>query len=296
MLGSAFEAEDAVQETMLRAWRNLSRYDPARASPRTWLFQIATNICLDMLKGARRRARAMDLGPASTLGSELGAPLPEQAWVQPVPDAMVLPAGGDPAEVAVARETVRLAFVAALQCLAPRQRAVLILRDVLRWSAAEAAGLLGTSVAAVNSALQRARAALPVAEPYQPMDAERRALLERYVAAFERYDLEALVATLHEDATMSMPPFSWWLRGREQIRAALIGSAGACEHSRLVPVQANGGPAFGQYDRHGQGFALVLAEVTDGLVSGITTYLAADRLFPLFGLPMSSPPPRRIPS
>jgi RNA polymerase sigma-70 factor (ECF subfamily) len=293
MLGSAFEAEDAVQETMLRAWRGFDRFDERRGSLRTWLFHIATNICLDMLKGAQRRARAMDLGPPSPAGPALGAPLPEYTWVQPIPDGRVLPEEGDPAELAVSREMVSLAFVAALQCLPPRQRAVLILREVLCWRASEVAGLLGMTSASVNSSLQRARAALgkagPPADPYRPLDGEQRALLTRYVDAFERYDVEALVSLLHEDATMSMPPFGWWLSGREDIRQALVGSAGPCKGSRLIPTVANGTPAFGHYLPDGNGgylpFALVVIEISGGRLTGLTSYLNDPRLFVLFDLP-----------
>ncbi|TYB59843.1 sigma-70 family RNA polymerase sigma factor [Nonomuraea sp. PA05] len=280
MLGSGFEAEDAVQEAFVRAWRT---YDAGRGPLRSWLFHLATNVCLDMLRGPQRRARAMDLGPAATPGAALGEPLPEGRWVQPVPDARVL-GPADPADVAVTRETVRLAFVAALQHLPPRQRAVLILRDVLKWSAAETAGLLATTVASVNSALQRARSRLPAVAP---LDAEvDEELLRRYVTAFERYDVDTLVSLLHEDATTSMPPFTWWLRGREAVRAILLASGAPCEGSRLVPTRANGCPAFGQYDRDGKPFALVVLEVSGGLIAGETTYLDPG-LFPLFELPMS---------
>jgi RNA polymerase sigma-70 factor (ECF subfamily) len=277
MLGSGFEAEDAVQEAFVRAWRT---YDPARGPLRSWLFHLATNVCLDMLRGPQRRARAMDLGPAATLGAALGEPLPESRWVQPVPDARVL----DPADLAVTRETVRLAFVAALQHLPPRQRAVLILRDVLQWSAAETAALLATTVTSVNSALQRARTRLPAVAPLD--DEVDEALLARYVTAFERYDVNALVSLLHEDATSSMPPFTWWLRGREAVRAVLLASGAPCAGSRLLPTRANGCPAFGQYDANGEAFALVVLEVSGGLITGETTYLDPG-LFPFFGLPMS---------
>jgi RNA polymerase sigma-70 factor (ECF subfamily) len=302
MLGSGFEAEDAVQETLLRAWRAFDRFDERRSSLRTWVHAIATNVCLDMLKGVQRRARAMDLGPESPVGAALGAPLPERAWVQPVPDGRVLDEDGDPAALAVARETVSLAFVAALQHLPPRQRAVLILRDVLSWRAAEVARLLDVSVASVNGSLLRARAALervapPAAEPYRPLDGAQRALLTRYVDAFERYDVDALVSLLHEDATMSMPPFAWWLRGRAAIRRALVASAGPCEGSRLLPTAACGTPAFGQYLPDGDGrlrpFALVLVEVAGGRITGLTTHLDAPRLFPLLGLPQAPPPAPR---
>ncbi|MEV6151155.1 sigma-70 family RNA polymerase sigma factor [Nonomuraea sp. NPDC052129] len=316
MLGSGFEAEDAVQETLVKAWRGLDRYDPDRAPLRSWLFHIATNVCLDMLRGAQRRARAMDLGPAGSPGPDLGPPLPGHAWIMPIPDSRVLPA--DPAELAVERETVRLAFVAALQHLPPRQRAVLILRDVLRWSAAEVAELLAGSVASVNSALQRARATLsempahggPSEVPARGGPSEvpargglsevparggevDRRLLERYVDAFERYDVSGLVALLHEDATMSMPPFAWWLRGREDIREAMLAADAPCGGSRLVAAgTANGSPAFGQY-LGGEPFALLVVEVSGERVSATTTYLDP-RLFPLFGLPMSFAGPPRI--
>ncbi|WP_127939751.1 sigma-70 family RNA polymerase sigma factor [Nonomuraea polychroma] len=284
MLGSGFEAEDAVQEAFVRAWRT---YDPGRGPLRPWLFHLATNICLDMLRGPQRRARAMDLVPDAIPGADLGAPLPPDRWIHPIPDSRVL----DPADLSVTRETIRLAFVAALQHLPPRQRAVLILRDVLKWSAAETATLLDTSVTSVNSALQRARAKLPPTEPVdEKVDEE---LLARYVTAFERYDVETLVSLLHEDATSSMPPFTWWLRGREHIRAVLLAAEAdaACAGSRLVPTRANGSPAFGQYV-NGESFALVVLDVADGLIMGQTTYLDPG-LFPFFGLPMSFEPALR---
>ncbi|MEO3818255.1 sigma-70 family RNA polymerase sigma factor [Plantactinospora sp. B24E8] len=293
MLGSPFEAEDAVQETLVRAWRNRDRYDPDRAPLRAWLYRIATNICLDMLRGAQRRARAVDLGPAAGPGADLGPPLPESAWLQPVPDGRVLRLDGDPAEVAAERETIRLAFVAALQHLPPRQRAVLILREVLCWQADEVAGLLDTTVASVNSALQRARATLratPPAEPYRPLDVKQRHLLARYCDAFQRYDVETLVSLLHEDATTSMPPFAWWRCGRAEIREMLRAAGNPCAGARLVPTVANGTPAFGQYRPAGDGtgyrpFALVVVTISAGLITELTTYLNADRLFPVFGLP-----------
>jgi RNA polymerase sigma-70 factor, ECF subfamily len=288
MLGSPSEAEDAVQETLVRAWRNRNRYDPARASERTWLYAIATNVCLDLLRGAARRARPMDLGPAASVGPDLGAPLPASAWVQPVPDARVIDTGGDPAEVAARRESIRLAFVAALQHLPPRQRAVLILRDVLCWTAGEVATLLDASTAAVNSALQRARATvaglgLDAVEPYRPSDPAQRKLLARYCDAFERYDVEALVALLREDAVMSMPPFAWWLRGRDDIATALRAAGNPCAGSRLVPTVANGSPAFAQY-RAAEPFALLILDLAGGRIAATTTYLNAADLFPLFGL------------
>ncbi|MGH3878097.1 MAG: sigma-70 family RNA polymerase sigma factor [Actinophytocola sp.] len=284
MLGAAFEAEDAVQETLVRAWR--ADYDPARASVRTWLYAIATNVCLDMLRSAQRRARAMDLAPATKPGPDLGEPLPPTAWVQPLPDALV----GDPAEVAAQRDTIRLAFVAALQQLPPRQRAVLILREVLAFSAAEVAGLLDTTVASANSALQRARATIRTPAPPEPLDAEHRDLLARYVDAFEHYDIAALTALLHEDATTSMPPFTWWLRGRADIAASLAYGDGTCENARLLPTSVNGSPAFGQYmwtgTRH-EPMALVTLEVSHAGITELTTHLDLAGGFARYGLPES---------
>jgi RNA polymerase sigma-70 factor (ECF subfamily) len=297
MLGSAFEAEDAVQESLVRAWRAYDRFE-GRASLRSWLYRIATNVCLDMLGSSQRRARPMDLGPASTADAVVPAPLPESTWIEPIPDSRMLPAG-DPSEVAVARDTVRLAFVAALQHLPPKQRAVLILREVLAWSAAEVAELLETSVASVNSALQRARATLGDAQiadtdPIRPLDAEQRDLLARYLDAFERYDMDALAALLHEDATLSMPPLSLWLRGPEQIRAWMLGTGNGCRGSRLIPTAANGAPAFGQYRPSGpngdhEPWALLILEIWAGRVVGVNSFLDTERLFPLFGLPPTPP-------
>jgi RNA polymerase sigma-70 factor (ECF subfamily) len=286
MLGSGFEAEDAVQETLIRAWRSGDRYDQRRGSLRTWLYSIATNVCLDMLRGAQRRAVAMDLGPAAA-GADLGAPLPEHRWVLPAPDDRLLPADATPEQLVVQRETLRLAFVAALQHLPPRQRAVLILRDVLCWRAEEVATLLDSSVASVTSAVQRARSTLRTVaptpgEPLRPLDDTQRTLLTRYCDAFERHDVDTLVTLLHEDATMSMPPFAWWLRGREQIGVALRDPAGSCAGARLVPTAANGTPAFWQTRPGPDGvhlpFALVLLDVVGDRVTGITTYLDVDRL------------------
>jgi RNA polymerase sigma-70 factor (ECF subfamily) len=295
MLGSTFEAEDAVQETMLRAWRSFDRFE-GRAALRSWLYRIATNVCLDMLNGRQRRARPMDLGPAEAADiAFLGEPQPEATWILPVPDGRVLPVDGDPAEVAETRETIRLAFIAALQHLPPRQRAVLILRDVLRWKASEVAELLDTTVASVNSALQRARAALAESNltddhPTPEMDEEQRALLARYVDAFERYDLDSLTSLLLEDAMWSMPPYRLWLRGHLDIRRWCLGPGIGCRGSRLVPTVANGAPAFGQYRPAADGghepWSLQVIEgVSDGRISGITFFLDTARLFPMFGLP-----------
>jgi RNA polymerase sigma-70 factor (ECF subfamily) len=297
MLGSSFEAEDAVQEAMLRAWRNADRFE-GRSAFKSWLYKIATNVCLDMLDGRKRRARPMDLSEVHTPESPLTT-LPEATWLEPIPDARVMPDAADPAELAQERETLRLAFVNALQHLPPRQRSVLILREVLRWSAAETAELLDTSVPSVNSALQRARATLDtggVAVAQSPADlgSEERALLERYVTAFEAYDMDSLVSLLHEDATMSMPPHALWLRGHEHIRTWFLTAGAPCRGSRLVLTTANGAPAYGQYRRNADGsgyhpWGLGVLEISGGRIVGINTFLDVERLFPLFGLPPVPP-------
>ncbi|MFV0128142.1 sigma-70 family RNA polymerase sigma factor [Streptomyces sp. HMX112] len=293
MLGSAFEAEDAVQDTMVRAWRGFDTFE-GRSSLRSWLYRIATNVCLDALNAGSRRARPMDLTAPTPVAQARLTARPEVTWLEPVPDARVLPAVADPAETAVARETVRLAFVAALQHLPPKQRVVLILREVLAWKASEVAELLGTTVASVNSALQRARATLAESEPARtdtadPLDEEQRKLLERYVAAFEGYDMAALTALLHEDATLSMPPYDLWLRGHDDIVGWMLGVGEVCRGSRLVPVVANGTPAFAHYHPDPEGgfspWALMVVETVDGKVSGITSFLDVKRWFPLFDLP-----------
>lgn len=294
MLGSAFEAEDAVQETMMRAWRGMDGFE-GRASLRSWLFRIATNVCLDMAQAGRRRARPVDMDTLSRpLVENLGPALPEHTWVLPIPDARVVPADGDPAELAEARESVRLAFIAALQHLPPRQRAVLVLRDVLRWQAAEVADLLDSTVASVTSALQRARATIDgleitASDAYEPMDAEQQDLLARYLDAFERYDLDLLTSLLHEEATQSMPPYAMWLRGPEDIRTWFEGPGAGCRGSRLVLTAANGQAAFGQYraaeDGGHEPWALHLLEFRDGRIAGDIAFLDTPALFPLFGLP-----------
>ena len=292
MLGSAFEAEDAVQETSLRAWRGLDRFE-GRSSLRSWLYTIATNVCLDMLDGAQRRARPMDLAPARSADTPLPDALPEATWIVPIPDARVVPADGDPAEIAESRESIRLAFVTALQHLPPRQRAVLILREVLRWKAFEVAELLETSVAAVNSALQRARATLGSvdveAATSEPADDAQRALLARYVDAFERYDMDSLTALLQEDATWSMPPYDLWLQTHDDIRRWCLGPGIGCRDSRLLPTLANGSPAFGQYKPSPAGgwepWSLQVLEISGGRIAGISFFLDTASLFPLFGLP-----------
>lgn len=290
MLGASTDSDDAAQEAILRAHRRRDQFDPARGSLRTWVFRIATNVCLDLLRSAARRALSVDIGPASADGSTLGAPLPPDRFVEPMPSSRLLSAT-DPAELVVERESVRLAFVAALQHLAPRQRATLILRDVLHFSAAETAALLDTSPAAVNSALQRARDTLDrhrpsPADPYDPTDPAQRALLDRYVAAFEAHDVRALTDVLRDDATTSMPPFGWWVRGGARI-AALV-ALGGCEGARLVPTDINGSPGFGQYrpdDGALRPFALVLVHTREGRIADSVTFLGSAARFAEFGLP-----------
>jgi RNA polymerase sigma-70 factor, ECF subfamily len=294
MLGSPFEAEDAVQDTFIRAWKSYDRFE-GRASLRSWLYRIATNVCLDMLGGRERRAMPMDMGPAVAPVIENLNILPETTWIQPIPDGLVV-GDGDPADVAVARETIKLAFVSALQQLPPRQRAVLILCEVLRWKAAEVAELLDTSVASVNSALQRARATLEAGDARSAatettLSEDDKALLARYVDAFEQYDIEALTALMTEEATQSMPPYDLWLQGRDDVLAWWFGPGIGCSGSRVIPTRsANGSPAFGQYkpSESGEGFepwALQVLELSEGRIVGFTFFLDTDTLFPLFGLP-----------
>ncbi|MDF2749084.1 MAG: DNA-directed polymerase sigma-70 factor [Gaiellaceae bacterium] len=280
MLGSAFDAEDAVQETMLRAWRALDRFE-GRSAVRSWLYRIATNVCFDLLEGREKRARPMDLGPAGEPVAE-NLRTPDVPWLQPIPD---------PADEAVEKETIKLALVGALQHLPPKQRAVLILCEVLRWQAAEAAELLETTVASVNSALQRARATLETVEaPSSTPEEVDPELLDRYVAAFEAYDMDALTSLIHEDATQSMPPFDLWLSGRDDIFTWWFGPGIGCKGSRVIPtVAANGSPAFGQYKpAEGGGYepwALQVLEIRDGKVGEFSFFLDTETLFPLFGLP-----------
>ncbi|MET9735544.1 sigma-70 family RNA polymerase sigma factor [Streptomyces sp. NPDC006458] len=296
MLGSSFEAEDAVQDTLVRAWRSYDKFE-GRSSLRSWLYRIATNVCLDMLTAGNKRARPMDLSESTPLAQAALSPRPDHTWLEPMPDARVLPTTADPAEAAVAKESVRLAFMAALQQLPPKQRAVLILREVLAWRASEVAELLGTSVASVNSALQRARATLSErsesgadAAVSDPLDEEQKKLLERYVAAFEGYDMAALTALLHEDAVMTMPPFDLWLVGTGDITGFMTTLGAGCAGSRLRAVQVNGLPGFAHYkpDEEKGGFtpwAIQVLEISEGRITGFHFFLDVERWFPLFGLP-----------
>src|SRR3954454_17673900 len=273
MLGSGFEAEDAVQETFVRAWRKHEEFE-GRSALRSWVYSIATNVCLDMLKTPQRRALPVDMSPSGTADSQLGAPLLENAWVMPVADAAVLAEDADPAELAAQRETLRLAFVAALQHLPPRQRAVLILREVLRWQASEVAELLDMTVASVNSALQRARATIDElnidANGPAVLKGGEQELLTKYVDYFEHYDIESLIALIAEDAEFSMPPFDLWLRGTPDIAKWYVGQGSGCENSRMIATRANGSPAFAQYKPAGPGvwepWALQVIETRGGKI------------------------------
>jgi RNA polymerase sigma-70 factor (ECF subfamily) len=295
MLGSTFDADDAVQETLVKAWQKSDSFE-GRSSVRSWLYRIATNVCLDSLRARGRRALPMDLSsPASPL-TPPDHTLPGSAWLEPVPDADVTPLSADPALKAVFSDSIRLAFVAALQTLPPKQRAVLILREVLCWQATEVAELLDTTVAGVNSALQRARATLGAADLSNPAPLEQadKELLARYVKAFEAYDISALVALLHEDASISMPPMAMWLQGVADLSAWYLGFGIGCKGSRLVPTVANGLPAFGQYrpdhDNGGhQAWSLQVLEITDGAVAHIHHFLDVEKLFPRFGLDLHLP-------
>ncbi|KYG06216.1 RNA polymerase subunit sigma-70 [Sorangium cellulosum] len=294
MLGSVVDADDAVQETMVRAWRSLDKFD-GRSSLRTWLYRIATNVCIDLRADRARRARPIEEGPVGTVDDALET-RPRTHWLEPVPDAHALPADIDAAERAMLRQSIRLAFVAALQHLPPKQRAALLLTEVLGWSAAEVADSLNTSVAAINSALQRARATLAsrdLGDARPSLPEPQSALLDRYVNAFERYDVDALTALLHQDATLSMPPFTLWLRGHESIRAWLVGPGAGCRGSRLIPTAASGAPAFAQYRPAPEGghraWALIVLDVAGDRIVSMTSFLDTETLFPRFGLPLDLP-------
>jgi RNA polymerase sigma-70 factor (ECF subfamily) len=291
MLGSAVDADDATQETFIRAWRGMDQFD-GRASAQTWLYRIATNVCLDELAARGRRARPMEEGPPGP-SSEL-TQKPRTHWIEPIADRRALPES-DPFERVRLRQSIRLAFVAALQKLAPRQRAVLLLMEVLGWSAAEVAATLATTVAAVNSALQRARAAIAGCGTVVPeeLSAAQTRLLDRYVAAFERFDVDELTSLLREDATFSMPPFALWLRGPEQVRAWLLGVGAGCRGSRLLPTAACGSPAFAQYRANPAGghsaWALIVLELHGDRIAGWNSFLDTEALFPRFDLPLTLP-------
>lgn len=287
MLGSPVDADDAVQETMVRAWRAAERFD-GRSSVKTWLYRIATNVCLDALADSARRIRSVEDGPVGTIDDPLET-RPRTHWLEPVPDARVIPPDATPAERVAQRQTIRLAFVAALQHLPPKQRAALLLTEVVGWSVAEVAESLDSSIASINSALQRARTTLAerdlgLAAP--PLSDAQRAMVDQYFAAFERYDIDALTALLTDDATLSMPPYTLWLRGHDAIRGWLLGRGGECRGSRLVRTSASGSPAFGQYRNGGATpFALIVLELTGDRFTSMTSFLDVEALFPKFGLP-----------
>ncbi|MET9488329.1 sigma-70 family RNA polymerase sigma factor [Nocardia sp. NPDC006630] len=296
MLGSSFEAEDAVQETFTRAWKSYDSFE-GRSSVRSWLYKITTNVCLDMLDGPQRRARPMDLSGPSTPDSPLPAPEPDYVWVEPIPNALAF--GADPAEAATAKDTLRLAFVSAVQHLPATQRAILIMREVLRFSANETAEMLNVSPASVNSALQRARATMTkaqevatVSDAYDETDEQQRKLIDDFVTAFESYDMDALTQLLKADVALSMPPFSLWISGPENVAAFMLGTGQACRDSRMVPLAgANGLPAFGHYKPSGEPglwtpWSITVLELDGDRVAGLNFFLDTDRLFPLFGLPL----------
>jgi RNA polymerase sigma-70 factor, ECF subfamily len=294
MLGSAFDADDAAQETLVKAWQARDRFE-GRSSLRSWLYRIATNVCLDALRAGGRRALPMDLSSPVPSTTPPGEPLPDAVWVGPITD-VAAGIAADPADVAARQDSVRLAFVAALQHLPPRQRAVLLLREVLAWSAADVAELLETTVASVNSALQRARATMAdVADggtSAARLSDDERALLSRYVRAFEAYDIEALVRLLHEDAGMSMPPLALWLRGPEQMRGWYLGHGIGCQDSRLVPLGVNGRPGFAHYKNDGDGvyraWSVQVLELSGGRITHIHHFLQefGGRSFEALGLPL----------
>jgi RNA polymerase sigma-70 factor (ECF subfamily) len=306
MLGSVHDAEDQVQETLIRAWRSYGEFQ-GRSSLRTWLYRIATNACLRALENRSRRPLPSGLGgPADGPQAPLGAALPEVPWLQPIPDALFGAVPADPASIVASRAGMRLALIAALQHLPARQRAVLILRDVLGWRAAEAAELLGTTTIAVNSMLRRARAQLEQAAPaegdiHEPADPGDRVLLDRYAAAFENADITALMRLLHDDAVFEMPPVPTWFTGREQIgrflAARVFGEPGDI---RMIPTVANGQPAFASYLRGHDGghraHAIKVLTITGSRVARVVSF-GDPGLFAVFSLPAlleNSPEPRLL--
>jgi len=296
MLGSAFDADDAVQETMIRAWRNLDQFD-GRASLKTWLYRIATNVCLDELKDRGRRARPIEEGSPSSGAPPMEAltQRPSAYWIEPILDARVLPQEANPSELAMLKQSIRLAFVAALQNLTPKQRAVLLLMEVLECSAAEVAEFLETSVASVNSALQRARATIAQPNPHEPAELSeaQQGMVKRYVTAFETYDIEGLTTLMRQDVTFCMPPYSLWLQGPADVRTWMLGLGSGCRGSRLVPASACGWPAFAQYRPNPEGghkaWALIVLELAGDQIVGVNSFLDTEALFPRFDLPLSLP-------
>ena len=297
MLGSFFDAEDATQEAMIRAWKGLDRFD-GRASLKNWLYRIATNVCLDEIHSKGRRARPIEEGQpfAGTPSLENLQQRPADEWLEPIADARAIASDADPSERVILKQSIRLAFVAALQKLAPKQRAVVLLMDVLGFSAAESAETLGTSVASVNSALQRARVTLSDKDldASSELTPSQQEMLDRYVAAFERYDVDALTTLMRQDATLSMPPYVLWFQGPEHIRNWMLGLGSGCRGSRLLPTEACGSPAFAQYRINPEGghkaWALILLELSGDSIAAVNSFLDVDNLFPRFNLPLLLPP------
>jgi RNA polymerase sigma-70 factor, ECF subfamily len=296
MLGSAVDADDAAQETVIRAWKNLNQFD-GRASLRTWLYRIATNVCLDEIAKRGRRARPMEEGPPASTGSPSPDKLiqrPRTHWIEPIADDCAIATDADPSERAMMRQSIRLAFVAALQHLAPKQRAVVLLMEVLGWSASEVAETLETSVAAVNSALQRARVSLASRnESAGELSPLQQRMLARYVAAFERYDIDELVSLLQTDAKFCMPPYQLWFQGPKAVRMWMLGMGSGCRGSRLVPTSACGSPAFAQYRANPAGghkaWALIVLELSGDQIAGVNSFLDTETLFSRFNLPIELP-------
>jgi len=292
MLGSVFDADDAVQETMLRAWKAWEQFD-GRSSVRTWLYRIATNVCLDELKDRGRRAIPVEEGAPGAPSIEYLAQQPNSFWIEPMLDARIMPSEADPAEQLMLRQSIRLAFMAALQHLAPKQRAALLLTEVLGFSANEAASVLDVSVASVNSALQRARAALEKRDSGESpeLTATQQDLVSRYMSAFESYDIDRLTNLMRQDATICMPPYSLWLQGHDNIRTWMLGPGCACRGSRLIPTSACGSPAFAHYRRSAAGgyepWALIVLDLSGNQISGVTSFLDAPALFRRFGFPLT---------
>lgn len=295
MLGSITEAEDAVQETLIRAWRSLAGFD-GRSSLRTWLYRIATHVCLDA-RSVRRRFRPFEQQRAGTVHDELTAQ-PKTHWIEPIPDALALPSNLDPADYVLHKQSIRLAFVTALQRLPARQRAALLLTEVVGLSVSEVADCLDTTATAIHSALQRARTTL--AQHFQSdepqsvtLSDEQTRLLSRYVDAFHRYDTDALAALCREDVTFSMPPYALWLQGPQSVKLWLAGRGIGCQGSRLIPTAACGSPAFGQYRHSPDGghsaWALVVLSIDQEHIADWCSFLDTEALFPRFGLPLHLP-------
>jgi RNA polymerase sigma-70 factor (ECF subfamily) len=301
MLGSAVDAEDAVQEAMVRAWRNMENFD-GRSSLRTWLYRIATNVCLDALSDRARRERPTEMGAPGSIDATLET-RPRNHWLEPIADARALPHDVDPSEQLALRQSLKLAFVAALQHLPPKSRAALLLTEVLGWSAAEVAESLDSSVPAINSALQRARATLStrdLAATQASLSPSQEELVERYMSAFIQYDVDRLTTLLREDASLCMPPYTLWLRGIPSIHRWLTGPGSACRGSRLHPIAASGGsPAFAQWRPNPDGtghhaWAVLMVELAGDQIAHMISFLDVETLFPMFGLPLSLAPGQPI--